>query len=82
MNSRTNAALRLRVQVCDEVMAARGIKSVAALARAARMSKSQLFRLRSGECGASLRTALRLAAVGKTSINKLFEDPAMAGELP
>lgn len=69
---RSNAPLRLSKAACDAMMRRRGIKSVAELARRAEVSRSQIFRLRSGECGASLRLAHKLADIGRTTVGDLF----------
>jgi len=50
-----------------------GVKSVAALAREAKVSKSQLFRIRAGKSGMSLELAVRLAEIGKTTVEALIK---------
>jgi DNA-binding XRE family transcriptional regulator len=69
---RSNAPLRLSKDRCKAMMKRREIKSVAELARQADVSRSQIFRLLSGECGASLRLATKLAEIGRTTVKDLF----------
>ena len=70
---RTDAVLRLRVEVLDALMAKRGVHSVAGTARAARISRATLFRLRGHKLNASGLVAVRLAEAAGTTIDALFE---------
>lgn len=74
---KTDAGLRLRVEVLDALMAKKGINSVAGTARAAGISVATMFRLRGAKNGANLRTATRLASAAGTSVDALFEQRAI-----
>lgn len=67
-----DATLRLRVELLDQLMAGRGIRSVAELARLTGISRSTLFRLRAHEVDASGPTAMRLAEIVCVPVESLF----------
>ena len=63
---------RLNEVIFRELMDARGIASVAELARRSKVSKATIFRLIAGEAGASLRVARNLAGALGTTVDTLF----------
>lgn len=72
--SRTSDALvRLRTEVCDALMSAKGITIVAAQAREFGVNRSHLFRLRSGEIEPLLGLAMKMARITGTTVEALFE---------
>lgn len=68
--------LTLRVDILDLLMREKGFKSVAAQARAAKISRSTLFRLRGSKdekpANASLPVAMALADAASTTVETLF----------
>jgi DNA-binding XRE family transcriptional regulator len=68
-----DTAVRLRTEVCDALMASKGITSVAAQASQIGVSRSTLFRLRRGEIEPLLGQAMRMARVAGTTVEALFE---------
>lgn len=68
----SDTVVRLRVEVFDALMAAKGVTSVAEQARVVGVHRATIFRLRAGS-GTSARTAMKLAAACRTTVDKLFE---------
>lgn len=65
--------MRLRVDICDQLAKAKGIRTVEQQAQVYRIGRSQLFRVRASGRVASLSLALRMAAALGTSVEILFE---------
>ncbi|NUT31507.1 MAG: helix-turn-helix transcriptional regulator [Hamadaea sp.] len=64
----------LRVPMCDKLASRRGAKTVDEQARLFNCHRSVLYRIRSGECRASLPLALRMSRQLGTTVNRLFVD--------
>lgn len=69
----TDVPVKLRLEVVDALMAARGITSVAAQARAVGVHRSHLFKLRNGEVEPLLGLAMKIASVAGTTVEAVFE---------
>lgn len=69
----SDGLLRLRVDLFDRRMKARGITTVADQAREAGVGRATLFRIRAGACRMSARTAIKLVNASGSSLDKLFE---------
>lgn len=69
----SDAQVRLRTEVCDALMAAKGITSVVAQATEFGIHRSHLFRLRGGEIEPLLGLAMKMARSAGTTVEALFE---------
>jgi DNA-binding XRE family transcriptional regulator len=68
-----DARVRLRVEVFDALMNRKGITFVAAQARELGVSRSNLFRLRTGATEPGLGLAMKMARLAGTTVEVLFE---------
>jgi hypothetical protein len=68
-----NGQLRLRTNVLDALMAAKGIRTKVAQAEAFDLERTYWFNIRSGRRTPTLATALRIAQVAGTTVEVLFE---------
>jgi hypothetical protein len=68
-----NGRLRLRTDVLDTLMAAKGVTTYAAQAEAFDMDRTNWFKIRTGRVVPTLATALRIAARAGTTVEFLFE---------
>jgi hypothetical protein len=68
-----DAVVRLRVDVYDRILAARGITTVVAAAELHRINRAQLFDYRSGRAIPLLSTAMKMADDLDTTVDMLFE---------
>lgn len=74
--NRMDASPRLRCEVVDALMAAQKVKSKAEQARRFSLHRTHWARIRSGETAPTLGTAMRIAAVARTSVEALWERAA------
>jgi DNA-binding XRE family transcriptional regulator len=72
-NREVDARVRLRVEVLDALMNVKGIRSVAAQARELGVSRSNLFRLRTGDIEPRLELAMKMARLAGTTVEALFD---------
>lgn len=73
LSPRSDAPIRLRVQVYDALAASKGAKTVVAQAALHGMHRSHMFSLRSGDSQPSLSLAMRMADDLGVRVEDLFE---------
>lgn len=68
----SDAPYRLRSNVFDALMLAKGVRTVEEQAERCRVDRATMFRLRSGATSTSLDTAMKLAEAAGTTVEVLF----------
>lgn len=67
-----DASLRLRVNVVDALMVAKGVRTVEEQARRFGLNRTHYFNIRAGKVEPTLDTALKIAGGAGTTVEALF----------